>query len=49
MYIDAFTIAAIVVFVIALAMFIKGCVMKDCGPGYRDINDFDNDERHYKI
>jgi len=49
MYIDALTIAAIVVFVVAVAMFIKGCVLKQCGSGYRDIADSDNGEHHYKV
>ena len=37
MYIDSLTITGMVVFVIALAMFIRNCVMKDCGSGCRDI------------
>lgn len=49
MYIDGLTIAAIVVFVVALAMFIRNCLMKDCGSGCPDIADCDNGERHYKV
>ena len=47
MYIDSLTITAIVVVVIALAMFIRNCVMKNCGSGCTDIEDCDNGERHY--
>jgi hypothetical protein len=31
MYIDSLTITALVVFVIALALFIRFCMMSDCG------------------
>ena len=49
MYIDGLTIAAFIVLIIALVMFIKGCIMKHCGSGCRDIADCDNGERHYKL
>ncbi len=49
MYIDSLTITGMVVFVIALAMFIRNCVMKDCGSGCRDIENCDDGERHYKV
>jgi hypothetical protein len=49
MCIDSLTITAIVVFVVALALFISNCLMKDCGSGYRDIADSDNGEHHYKV
>ena len=49
MYIDGLTIAAMVVVVVALGMFIRGCILHRCGPGYRDIEEVDNDLRHYKL
>jgi len=49
MYIDSLTIAAIVVVVVAVAMFIRTCVMKNCGSGCNDITDCGEDEHHYKV
>ena len=49
MYIDGLTITAMVVVVVAVAMFIRNCVMKQCGSGCGDVRDCDNGERHYKV
>lgn len=49
MYIDSLTIAGLIVFAIALGVFIHACLMHDCGTGYRDYRDADNGEHHYKL
>jgi hypothetical protein len=46
MYIDGLTIAAMVVVAVALGMFIRGCIVHYCGPGYRDSEAADSGERH---
>lgn len=48
MYIDGLTITAIIVFVIALVMFVKGCILHECGSAYENIRDLDDGPGHYK-
>lgn len=49
MYIDSLTITAIIVVAIALGLFIRNCLVKDCGSGCEKIEDCDNGTRHYKL
>jgi hypothetical protein len=48
MYIDGLTIAAIIVFVIALVMFVKGCILHECGSAYETISDLEDRTGHTK-
>jgi hypothetical protein len=49
MYIDRLTITAIIVVVIALGLFIRNCLVKDCGSACEKIEDCDAGTRHYKL
>ena len=49
MYIDSLTITALIVVAIALGLFIRSCLVKDCGSGCEKIEDCDNGTRHYKL
>jgi hypothetical protein len=49
MYIDGLTITAFVVIVIALVMFVKGCIFHNCGSPCNKIEDCDDGTRHYKV
>jgi len=49
MYIDSLTVAGIIVVAIALGLFIRNCLLKDCGSGCEKIADCDTGTRHYKL
>lgn len=49
MYIDNLTIAAIIVVIIALGLFVRSCLIKDCGSGCEKVEDCDTGTRHFKL
>ena len=49
MYIDSLTITGIIVVTIALGLFIRHCLVKDCGSGCEKIEDCDKGTLHYKL
>ncbi|MGD2136975.1 MAG: hypothetical protein PVF08_01875 [Gammaproteobacteria bacterium] len=49
MYFDNLTITAIIVIAIAVGLFIRNCLLRDCGSTCESVDDCDTGTRHYKL
>jgi hypothetical protein len=49
MYVDNLTITAMIVVAIAVGLFVRNCLLKDCGSPCDKIEDCDEGTRHYKL